>query len=246
MRQGTGVRGGGRSGPWVHHRRRPWLAAMFGLALLSAGGAAEGQYLAVFVDGRILPVTAARVVPGMRMRLDLPEGAYIEVPLSRVDRVIEDQVEPEPRPIPKPACGTGFSAVPLPAGTPYAGEIAAAAKRSDLDPRLVAAVVACESAFNPYALSRVGAGGLMQLMPSVWLAHRVENPYDPKTNLRLGCRHLRGLLDRFGSLPLALAAYNAGIATVERSGGVPPYRETREFVRRVLARFCPGGAAGGP
>jgi Transglycosylase SLT domain len=218
---------------------------MFGLAVSLVGGASEGQYLAVFVDGRILPVTGARIVGDMQIRLDLREGAYIEVPLTRLDRVIEDQVEPEPRPIPKPRCGPEFSPAPLPAGTPFAAEITGAAKASNLAPNLVAAVVAAESAFNPYAFSRVGAGGLMQLMPSVWLAQGVQNPYDPKTNLRLGCRHLRGLLDRFGSLALALAAYNAGIATVEKSGGLPPYRETREFVRRVLARFCPSREAGG-
>jgi soluble lytic murein transglycosylase-like protein len=72
----------------------------------------------------------------------------------------------------------------------------------------------------------------------------VPDPYDPRTNLRLGCKHLRSLLDRLGELPLALAAYNAGMATVEKSGGMPPYRETREFVRRVLANFCPAGGPG--
>ncbi len=217
------------------------VAFTLGAALLVAiAGTGEAQYLAVFVDGRILPITAARVEPGMRIRLDLRDGAYLEVPLARLESVIDDEVEPSPKPIPKPRCGTAFSKEPLPAGTPFAVEIVSAARAADLDPKLVAAVVAAESNFNPYAYSRVGAGGLMQLMPSVWLAAGVENPYDPSTNLRLGCRHLRGLLDRLGSLPLALAAYNAGIATVEKSGGVPPYRETRDFVRRVLGRFCPG------
>ncbi len=84
---------------------------------------------------------------------------------------------------------------------------------------------------------------MMQLMPSVWLEQRVADPYDPRANLRAGCRHLRALLDRFKEVPKALAAYNAGIATVERSGGIPPYRETREFVRRVLGEFCPAPAS---
>lgn len=211
------------------------------LVTIAGGTVGESQYLAVFVDGRILPITGARVERGMRIRLEFREGAYIEVPLDRLDRVIADAVEPAPQPIPKPRCATGFSAEPLPDGTPFAGEIIAAARAADLHPGLVAAVVAVESAFNPYAVSRVGASGLMQLMPSVWLDRGVTNPYDTATNLKLGCRHLRGLLDRLGSLPLALAAYNAGIATVERSGGVPPYRETRDFIRRVLGRFCPDG-----
>jgi hypothetical protein len=211
------------------------VLALF-LSLPSAG---LGQYLAVFVDGRILPVVGARVIGETQIRLELKGGGSIEVPLSRLDRVIEDEVEAAPETIPPPACRPGFESQPLPAGTPFAKEILSASRSADLHPRLVAAVVEAESAFNPYAVSRVGAGGLMQLMPSVWLPQRVANPYDPKTNLRLGCRHLKGLLKRFGDLTLALAAYNAGVATVERSGGMPPYRETRDFVRRVLARFCP-------
>jgi soluble lytic murein transglycosylase-like protein len=202
---------------------------------------ARAQYLAVFVDGRILPVAGARVTGESSVRLELKGGGSMEVPLSRLDRVIEDEVEAMPEPIPKPECRAVFEPQPLPEGTPFAKEILAASRAADLHPRLVAAVVEAESAFNPYAVSRVGAGGLMQLMPSVWLPKRVANPYDPATNLRLGCQHLKGLLGRFGDLSLALAAYNAGAATVEASGGVPPYRETREFVRSVLARFCPGG-----
>ncbi len=202
---------------------------------------ASAQYVAVFVDGRILRVAGARLVGEMRMRLELPHGGAIEVPLSRIDRVIEDVVEEQPKPIPtpRPACSSAFAPETLPAGTPFAAEILAASRAADLHPRLVVAVVKVESDFRPFAVSRVGAGGLMQLMPSVWLPKGVQNPYDPATNLRLGCMHLRSLLDRLGKLPLALAAYTAGIATVEKSGGIPPYRETREFVRRVLASFCP-------
>jgi hypothetical protein len=223
--------------------------ALVGLALAALAVArppvAGAQYVAVFVDGRILRVSGARLVGDMQIRLELPGGGALEVPLSRVDRVIEDVVELAPKPIPSPACPPGFADQALPFGTPYAAEILEAGRAANLNPKLVAAVVEVESAFNAVAVSRVGAGGLMQLMPSVWLAQRVNNPYEPGTNLRLGCTHLRALLDRFGDLPLALAAYNAGIATVEKSGGMPAYRETREFVRRVLTRFCPGGSRGG-
>jgi hypothetical protein len=216
------------------------LLALFTLA----PSLAVGQYLAVFVDGRILRVTSASLVGDMRIRLALPGGGTLEIPLSRLDRVIEDAVQSESEAIPPPSCGPAFQEQRLPDGTPFAQEIVDASRAAGLHPRLVAAVVEAESAFNPFAVSKVGAGGLMQLMPSVWLPQRVANPYDPKTNLRLGCRHLRGLLDHFGDLPLALAAYNAGVATVEKSAGVPPYRETREFVRRVLDRFCPSLASG--
>jgi hypothetical protein len=223
-------------------RRGVPVVAVAALSLLASP--AGGQYLAVFVDGRVLPVSGAHLVGRERMRLELRDGAFIEVPLARLDRVIKDEVEVRPTAIAKPSCAPTFSGQQLPAGTPFAAEITAASRRFDLHPKLVAAVVEVESDFKPYAVSRVGAGGLMQLMPSVWLAQRVANPYDPKTNLRLGCEHLRQLLDRFGDLQIALAAYNAGVATVERSGGMPPYRETREFVRRVLARFCPVAARG--
>jgi soluble lytic murein transglycosylase-like protein len=224
---------------------RRGVLAVATLGFVYQASPAEAQYLAVFVDGRVLPVSGARLVGRERMRLDLRGGAFIEVPLARLDRVIEDEIEVRPRPIARPTCAPTFSVQPLRAGTPFATEIIAASRMFNLHPRLVAAVVEVESDFKPYAVSRVGAGGLMQLMPSVWLPKRVANPYDPKTNLGLGCQHLRQLLDRFGDLQIALAAYNAGVATVERSGGVPPYRETREFVRRVLARFCPSKERGG-
>jgi hypothetical protein len=229
---------------WSGLSRLPFRGLALLLALLlwdpSAGVA---QYLAVFVDGRILPVTSARLVGDMRIRLGLAGGGALEIPLSRLDRVIEDAVQSGPEPIPEMSCRPAFEEQELPDGTLFAKEIVDASRAADLHPRLVAAVVEAESAFNPFAVSKVGAGGLMQLMPSVWLPQRVTNPYDPKTNLRLGCQHLRGLLDRFGDLSLALAAYNAGVATVEKSAGVPPYRETREFVRRVLNRFCPSPAS---
>jgi soluble lytic murein transglycosylase-like protein len=78
-------------------------------------------------------------------------------------------------------------------------------------------------------------------MPAAALDHRVQDPFDPADNLRGGAAHLRLMLDRFGSLTLALAAYNAGAATVTRYGDVPPYAETRGYVRRILENFCPAG-----
>ncbi len=235
-------------------RRGRVLRRVVGVALagfLLGAGWASAQYLAVFVDGRILAVTGARAVDGKRFHLDLKGGGSIEVPLSRIDRVIADDVEPEPEPIPAPpACRADYVDLELAPGTPFAREIRDAARAARINPLLVRAVVRAESDFKPWAVSRVGACGLMQLMPSVWLEQKVKDPYDPAGNLRAGCRHLRALLDRFGELPTALAAYNAGVATVEKSGGIPPYRETREYVRRVLGEFCrvssapPGGGAG--
>jgi soluble lytic murein transglycosylase-like protein len=79
----------------------------------------------------------------------------------------------------------------------------------------------------------------MQLMPAAAAEHEVRDVFDPVENLRGGAEHLRLMLERFESVPLALAAYNAGASTVERYDGIPPYKETREYVRRVLALFCP-------
>jgi len=119
--------------------------------------------------------------------------------------------------------------------------ITAAAMGQGVDPALVAAVVAVESAFSPRAVSRKGAMGLMQLMPQTARLLGVSNAFDPRQNLIGGTRHLRDLLDLFGGdLPRALAAYNAGVNAVLTYGGIPPYRETREYVRRVLTRYQPG------
>ncbi|MDY7094020.1 MAG: lytic transglycosylase domain-containing protein [Acidobacteriota bacterium] len=106
-----------------------------------------------------------------------------------------------------------------------------------LSQRLVQAVVQVESGYNPRALSHKGAQGLMQLMPETARELAVEDAFDPEENLRGGTLYLRRMLDRFGDLQLALAAYNAGPTAVQRHGGVPPYTETLNYVRRVLALY---------
>ena len=112
--------------------------------------------------------------------------------------------------------------------------IAVTATRNELDSALLKAVVHAESSFNPRAQSRRGALGLMQLMPRTAKHYGVHNAFDPKQNLTGGARHLRNLLNRFnGNETLALAAYNAGETAVKRHGGIPPYAETRAYVRRV-------------
>ncbi|MGI5836052.1 MAG: lytic transglycosylase domain-containing protein [Chloroflexota bacterium] len=112
--------------------------------------------------------------------------------------------------------------------------IRAAAQKEGLDENLVKAVIQAESNFNPTAVSPVGAKGLMQLMDSTAKALGVEDPFDPVANVMGGVKFLRSMLDRFQSIPLALAAYNAGPGTVEQYGGVPPYSETRAYIDRVM------------
>ena len=117
----------------------------------------------------------------------------------------------------------------------YEGYIQNASGRYNIDPDLIRAVIKAESDFKVSARSNKGAMGLMQLMPDTARLHNVSDAYNPGENVEGGARHLRMLLDRYqGDLELSLAAYNAGSAAVEKHRGIPPFPETKEYVRRVL------------
>jgi soluble lytic murein transglycosylase-like protein len=125
-----------------------------------------------------------------------------------------------------------------PAGTDLRALATAAAKRHGLDPALVLAVANVESGLRPSAVSPKGARGLMQLMPPTARDMGVTDVFDPLQNLEGGTRYLRELLSRYdGDLKRALAAYNAGPGAVDKYKGVPPYRETLAYVRRVLEKY---------
>lgn len=117
------------------------------------------------------------------------------------------------------------------------------AKQFEVDPQLVHAIIRTESEYNPKAVSRKGAMGLMQLIPGTAARFGVNNPFDPKQNIEGGISYLKYLLDLFGGdLALSLAAYNSGEHAVERYGGIPAFPETRHYVRKVWDLYQPGEA----
>jgi soluble lytic murein transglycosylase-like protein len=140
------------------------------------------------------------------------------------------------------------AATPAPAAHALGGEVLhqlvqESAHKHNVDPNLVSAVISTESNWNTSAISRKGALGLMQLVPETALHFGVYNPFDPTQNVEAGVTYLSSLLDRYnGDLPKALAAYNAGPRAVDRWGGVPDYRETREYVRKVTSSYFQPGS----
>lgn len=135
----------------------------------------------------------------------------------------------------KKARKTERAASPVVLSRDYSQYIHKAASKYDLEPDLIKAVIKTESNGNHRAVSRKGAIGLMQLMPSTASDMNVSNPYNPEENIEGGTRYLKYLLERFnGNMTLALAAYNSGPGTVEKYGNVPPIDETRQYVKRIM------------
>lgn len=213
-------------------------------ALLLAAAAPATAELVLLEGGEVLKVAAFEVTEEAA-RLSLPGGGVMTLPLVRVERIVADEVVPEPDPAPvavAAAMAAGLdlrfdSAHPIP-DTPFGSLIHDAARRHALNPLLVAAVVRAESAFDAGAVSRKGACGLMQLMPATGKRFGLGRAelFDVEKNLDAGARYLAWLAERFaGDLPKILAAYNAGEGTVDRFRGVPPYRETRDYIRRIYS-----------
>ena len=127
------------------------------------------------------------------------------------------------------------------------GAIDEAASRHGVDANLVRAIIQVESNFNPHAVSRKGAMGLMQLMPQTARSMNVSNAFDPTQNVDAGVRHLKSLLDNYnGDLELSLAAYNAGSTAVNRNRGIPPYSETRNYVKKITGLYWAGAPSASP
>ena len=226
--------------------RSAWARrSFFVLCSLFFAGNASADIL-VFKTGRTMSVQSYRVDGAFGIAL-LRAGGQVTFPSAMVTRVDPDEV-PYPVPAaeivavaemtPAPAA---VSAPPAPvadavlAARPFAELISTVAASQDLDARLIHAVIEQESNYQARARSKKGARGLMQLMPATARQYGVRNSYDPRSNIEAGVRHLKDLLSRL-ELPTALAAYNAGEGTIRRYGGLPPFPETQNYVRRILQR----------
>jgi len=198
------------------------------VAVLAVARPASAE-IVTLSTGRTLSVKDHRV-DGDQVVLNLRGGGEIVCDRTLITRIDPDEV---PYPEPEDVVSARMPSPVLAADAPFQTLITAAADKYRLDPRLLASVIRAESNFGPRARSPKGAMGLMQLMPRTARQYAVDDPYDPAANIDAGARHLRTLLDRF-DLPVALAAYNAGEGAVQRFGGVPPFAETRAYVRRIL------------
>jgi hypothetical protein len=158
---------------------------------------------------------------------------------KKVKRIKVESKEPQcanPAPVSRTSNRAPSPSADIP--TDYYDAISNACTRHGVDPALVHAIVKVESDFNPYALSRKGAMGLMQLMPQTAIDMNVQNIFNPHENVDGGVRYLRYLIDRYdGNLTLALAAYNAGETAIKKWGTVPPYPETQNYVSRILKLY---------
>ena len=179
-----------------------------------------------------------REVAGPATRLWLCGGAgagYAEIASQQIDRFEEGRSVPPVAPAEPAGAPETIANGSSPIDHPFKNLIASAALRYQIDPDFVASVVKAESGFDSTAVSPKGAQGLMQLMPEMAAKLGADDVFDPATNLGAGTKYLRQLLDQFaGDAAKALAAYNAGPQRVAQYGGIPPYRETRAYVTRII------------
>jgi len=218
---------------------RSIIAATALLCVASSAGAS----IAVFTDGRTMKIAAYNVADDL-IDLTLKSGGKLSMPLTRIERIVDDEVATpevvaEVKKIeregvfPKRSWRYADERQPL-FHSKFDKLIAEAAKHFDVDAALVSAVIKQESDYNPRETSNKGARGLMQLMPSTAERFGVTNSYDPVANVYAGTRYLQWLLQKFeGNADLAVAAYNAGEGNVWKYNGVPPFRETVNYINRI-------------
>lgn len=213
--------------------------AAFALGAVTAVTAAPSNAhaeLVTFTTGRTMSVASHRQ-DREQLVFSLRSGGEMSVDVALVAAIGPDEV-PYPDPAAtaevEPAAPTLLPVQTLRVDPAFDPIIRRVAEEKGVDPTLVRAVIQVESGYQPRARSSKGAVGLMQVMPATARQYGVRNLYDPSANIRAGVSHLKMLLDRF-PLALALAAYNAGEAAVERFAGIPPYPETMTYVARIRA-----------
>jgi hypothetical protein len=235
-----------------------------GIALLLLAGqlSASAADLAILKNGSSIPFLR-KEVSGSITRLYIP-GGHLDIPSDQISSYDKDDSllsdlppDPQPAPAAQPVSATATTPVspaavsavepsvstsPSPAMKASRADIDVMVKeiaaRYQLDPDFVASVIKAESDFNPHAISRKGAQGLMQLMPQTATQLGVKDAFDPKANVQAGTAHLNALLEQYHDDPVkALAAYNAGAHRVQQYHGVPPYRETRAYVAAIIRDF---------
>jgi membrane-bound lytic murein transglycosylase B len=216
-------------------KHRLLILATVACALTVSAAEARAEII-VLTSGRTISVKSHQI-QGESIVITLRTGGEVTCDKSLVDKILPDEV-PYPEPQAATAASAGDAGQSSTGGlleaTPYGEIISAMSEAHGVDPLLVRALIQVESNYQPRARSPKGAMGLMQLMPSTMRVYNVRNPFDPKANIEAGIKHLKSLIDRFG-LELGVAAYNAGEAAVEKFNGIPPYRETRNYVSRILS-----------
>jgi len=212
------------------------------LAICLAAHAASAS-IAVFSDGRNMKIESYAVEEDT-IHLTFAGGGKMSMALTRIERIVDDEVTTpevveevkkivEEGVFPKRSWTYSEMSPPL-WQSKYNEIIVAAAKKFDIDAALVSAVIKAESDYNPRELSHKGARGLMQLMPATADRFGVKNSFDPEENIYAGTRYLKWLLKTFdGNADLAVAAYNAGEGNIWKYNGVPPFRETVNYINRI-------------
>lgn len=221
---------------------------LMGAAVVLCAAMPASASIALFTDGRSMKIEGYRLVDEAYVQLTMKNGGAITVPLSRVDRIVDDEIVPpaivaevkkiveEEGIFPKRSWRFDESHDPI-TKSKFNKIIVEAAKKFDVDVALVSALIQAESDFNPRELSNKGARGLMQLMPATAERFGVFDSYDPEANIYGGVHYLHWLLDTFhGNADLAVAAYNAGEGNVWKYNGVPPFRETINYINRIAKR----------
>lgn len=206
------------------------LRKLMVLLVFAAGARLCAADVLVLESGKTMKINSY-TVEGSSLRVLLNDHAEMVIPVDWVKAI---RFDPDPVPDPEPASLATALGTPSP-DLAYSDLILASSRKNEVDWKLVAAVMEAESNFNPKAVSPKGALGLMQLMPDTARMYQVRDPYDPAQNIEAGVQHLKMLVGRYsGKLELALAAYNSGEKNVDRYGGIPPFSETRNYVKRVL------------